>query len=97
VRNLVSGIIGLAWGGLILLGFLVRGLDPEASSAYRAGQVTALVMGVLFFLGGGVYLVLGLRELWPEPPKRKRRRRRDDDYYDENRPPRRRSRRDGDD
>jgi hypothetical protein len=77
MRNLISGIIGLAWGGLILLGSLLHGLQGEG--AYYAGQVCGLVMGVLFFFGGAVYLILGIRELRPEAPRRKRRRRRDDD------------------
>jgi hypothetical protein len=92
MRNLISGIIGLAWGGLILLGILLRG-GLQGEGAYYAGQVCGLVTGVLFFFGGAVYLILGLRELRPEAPRRKRRRRRDDD-----RPRRRRrSRRDEDD
>ena len=73
MRNLISGIVGLAFGGFILLSMLLRG-GPQGEGAYYAGQVCALVMGVLFFFGGAVYLILGLREIQPEGPRRKRRR-----------------------
>ena len=88
MRNLISGIIGLAWGGMILLYSLVHGLQGEGA-AY-AGQVCGLVMGFLFFFGGAFYLFLGLRELQPEPPRRKPRRR--IDYDDDEERPRRRRR-----
>lgn len=75
MRNLISGIIGLVWGGFILVAMLVRG-GLQGEGAYYAGQVCGLVMGVLFFFGGLVYFILGLRELRPERPRRRRRRRR---------------------
>lgn len=94
MRNLISGIVGLAWGGFILIACLPNG-GPQGEGAYYVGQILGLVMGILFFFGGAVYLFLGLRELQPDAPRRKRRkkRRRDDD-----RPRRRpRARRDEDD
>jgi hypothetical protein len=78
MRNLISGIVGLSFGGMILLGCLLNGLQGEG--AYYAGQVCGMITGVLFFFGGAVYLVLGLRELQPEAPRRKRRQRHDDEY-----------------
>jgi hypothetical protein len=75
MRNLISGIVGLAFGGMILLGSLLRG-GPQGEGAYYAGQVCGLVTGALLFFGGGVYLILGLREVRPDAPKKKRRRRR---------------------
>jgi hypothetical protein len=94
MRNLISGIIGLAWGGFILLAALLRG-GPQGEGAYYAGQICALVMGILFFFGGAVYLFLGIRELLADAPRKKRRRRR---RRDDDRPRRRpRSRRDEDD
>jgi len=73
MRNLISGIIGLAWGGFILVACVLRG-GPQGEGAYYAGQICALVMGVLFFVGGVVYFILGLRELRPDVPRKKRRR-----------------------
>ena len=87
MRKLISGIIGLAWGGFILLGTVLRG-GLQGEGAYYAGQVCGLVMGILFFFGGAVYLFLGVRELQPEVPRRKRRRRRR--RLDDDRPRRRR-------
>jgi hypothetical protein len=78
MRKLISGIIGLAWGGFILLGTVLRG-GLQGEGAYYAGQVAGLITSILFFVLGGVYLILGLRELQPEAPRRKRRRRRRDD------------------
>jgi zinc transporter ZupT len=87
MRNLISGIVGLAWGGMILLcGFLSGG--PQGEGAYYAGSVCGLVTGALFFFAGAFYLVLGLREILPEAPRRKRRRRRDDDRPRRRRRPR---------
>jgi len=88
MRNLISGIVGLAFGGFILLGMLLRG-GPQGEGAYYAGQVCALVMGVLFFFGGAVYLILGLREIQPEAPRRKRRRLIDYDFKERRRKQRR--------
>jgi hypothetical protein len=95
MRSLISGIVGLALGGMCLLSNLLKG-GPQGEGAYHAGQVCGLVMGVLFFFGGIGYLILGLRELQGDAPKKKRRRRYDD--KDEYRPRRRRRvRRDDDD
>src|SRR5262245_20190919 len=99
MRHLIGGIVGVLWGGMILIcGFLNGG--PQGEGAARAGSICGLVTGGLFFVAGAFSLYLGLREVWPDMPKKKRRRRRrrDDDYYDENRPRRRRRpRRDEDD
>jgi hypothetical protein len=93
MRNLISGIIGLAWGGFILLAGLLNG-GPQGEGAYYAGQMCGFVMGVLFFFGGAVYLFLGIRELQADTPSKKRRRRRRDDDRPRRRP---RLRRDEDD
>jgi hypothetical protein len=94
MRNLISGIVGLAWGGLILLYDLLNG-GPQGEGARYAGQMCGLVMGILFFFGGAVYLFLGIRELQADRPRKKRRRRR---RREDDRPRRRpRPRRDEDD
>jgi hypothetical protein len=96
MRNLISGIVGLGWGGMILLCGFLRG-GPQGEGAYRAGSVCGLVTGGLYFVAGAFCLVLGLREVWPKLQRKKKKRRRDDDDYDENRPrKRRRPRRDDD-
>jgi hypothetical protein len=86
MRKLISGIVGLAWGGMILLYDLLNG-GPQGEGAYHAGQMAGLITGILFFVLGAVYLVLGIHELQPEMPRRKRRRRR---RRDDDRPRRRR-------
>jgi hypothetical protein len=72
MRNLISGIVGLTLGSLCLLSNLIKG-GPQGEGAYFAGQVCGLIMGILFFLGGIVYLVLGVRGL--DHGSRKKRRR----------------------
>ena len=98
MRHLIGGIVGLLWGGGILLMAFLRG-GPQGEGAYRAGSICGIVTGGLFFVAGAFSLFLGIRELQSEwPRKKKRRRREDDDYYDEGRPrPRRRRRRRDDD
>jgi len=107
MRNLISGIIGLTLGSLCLLSNLIKG-GPQGEGAYFAGQVCGLITGILFFLGGIVYFVFGVRELDLGPKKKRRRvpriedinekyrtrkkRRSDDDSDDDYRPRKRRGR-----
>jgi hypothetical protein len=75
MRSLISGAVGVLFGGFILFNFLIQG-GAKGESAYRAGQYVALVMGILFFVGGVYYLVIGLREQGQSSRKRKKRRKR---------------------
>jgi predicted transporter len=81
MRNIVFGAIGVLWGGLILIGFMRMGL--EADGASRAGQILAVILGLLMLIAGGYYLVTGIIKLQKPPPKRTKRRKlprpRDDD------------------
>jgi uncharacterized membrane protein HdeD (DUF308 family) len=80
MRNLISGVVGIVLGAFILLGSLLRG-GPQGEGAYRAGQVTALLFGLLCLVAGIYYLVKGIKERSQPParPKRPRRRVRDED------------------
>ena len=52
MRNKISGLIGMLWGGGIVVSRLVS--ESPASGAYQAGQMAALVFG-LVLLGAGLY------------------------------------------
>jgi hypothetical protein len=60
MRNLISGIVGVLWGGAIVVYGLTN--RPEGSDAYQAGGYAAVVFGVLLLVGGVYYLRKGLRE-----------------------------------
>ena len=86
MRNLIFGIIGVLWGGSILIYNLIRG-GPQGSGANAGGQIAALVLGVLLFLAGIYYLIDGVRKLLDAPTKKRRKRKRrrpepEDDYDD---------------
>ena len=63
MRNIVSGIIGILWGGGITLASL---LDPPSSipssQAYEWGTFAAAITGVVMLAAGIYYLRKGLRE-----------------------------------
>jgi hypothetical protein len=75
MRKLISGIVGLVWGGFILIMSLIHG-GPQGEGGAYAGAVCGLVHGILFFVFGAIYLFLGIRELQSEARRQKRRRRR---------------------
>jgi hypothetical protein len=60
MRNLVSGIVGVLWGGAIVVYGVLN--PPEGSGAYANGGYAALVVGVLLLAGGVYYLRKGLKE-----------------------------------
>ena len=66
MRNIVSGVVGVLFGGFILLSALLRG-GPQGSGPYFTGQVIGLLTGVLLFVGGFYYLWKGTRG---DTPKR---------------------------
>ncbi len=77
MRNLISGIVGTLLGGLILLGFLLRG-GVQGEGSYLAGQVGGLACGAVFLLAGLFYLYLGVTGLGEDrggPVRRKSARR----------------------
>jgi predicted lipid-binding transport protein (Tim44 family) len=61
MRNLISGIVGVVFGGFILCagGFS----STQGSGAYRAGTFAGFICGGIFFLAGIPYLILGIMEL----------------------------------
>jgi hypothetical protein len=56
MRNIIFGVIGVLWGGAIVL----RGM-PEPDSAYAAGQFTAFLLGLLMIGAGAWALRRGIR------------------------------------
>ena len=52
-RTTILGIIGVAWGSLIIAKMLVHGV-PSAASAYDAGRLTAFVFAFAL-IGAGVW------------------------------------------
>jgi hypothetical protein len=61
-RNLTSGVVGILFGGWILINWARNG-GPQGQGAYLAGEVVGLIFGVLLFGGGWYYLIKGIREL----------------------------------
>jgi hypothetical protein len=60
MRNLVSGVVGLVWGGAVVIYGLMH--PPEGSGAYASGGRAAPVVGVILVIGGAYYLRKGLKE-----------------------------------
>jgi hypothetical protein len=59
-KNRIFGLIGVVWGGGIVLARLARGsADAAANPAYASGQTTAVVFGALLFVVGLYYLIKG--------------------------------------
>lgn len=56
MRNIVLGVIGVLWGGAIVL----QGM-PEADSAYGAGQLAASLFGFAMLGAGAWALQRGIR------------------------------------
>ena len=49
MRQLILGIIGVLWGGMIVISSLLTGFS---SGAYGGGQIAAFVFGFVFLLAG---------------------------------------------
>jgi amino acid transporter len=75
MRNLIFGVVGVIWGGFMLIGFARKG-GPEGHGAYFAGQVFALLLGVLLLGAGLYYLFAGIRSIRNGSWKAKKRKRR---------------------
>ena len=55
MRNKIFGVIGILWGGVILVSWLLS-CSSGGSEAYQAGQAGGAVFGALLF-GLGIYYV----------------------------------------
>lgn len=55
-RNRVLGLIGVIWGGAILLSRFLSASPPSGSGAYGAGRAAGLVFAILLLVVGGYYL-----------------------------------------
>jgi hypothetical protein len=58
MRNRIFGLIGVLWGGAILVSAFSQG-GAQGSGAYAAGQNAALVFAVVLVAVGGYYLLKG--------------------------------------
>lgn len=59
-RNRVFGVIGIVWGGLILISGPIRGGYQE-SGAFGQGRSAGLIFGGLLFAAGLYYFIKGKR------------------------------------
>lgn len=58
MRNRIFGIIGILWGGAVVVSFLMRE-KPVADGAYGAGQSAALILGAVMLIAGVYYTFKG--------------------------------------
>jgi hypothetical protein len=58
MRNRIFGLIGVLWGGAMLVSAFSQG-GAQGSGAYAAGQNAALVFAVVLVAVGGYYLLKG--------------------------------------
>jgi hypothetical protein len=56
MSNRLIGVIGVLWGGGILLFRLLSGGQAQAKGAYAAGQGIGWIFGLVLFLVGIYYL-----------------------------------------
>lgn len=61
MRNKIFGVIGLIWGGGILVSTFFGGGDAAGSGAYAAGHTAGVAFGALLFIVGGYYLFRSAR------------------------------------
>jgi hypothetical protein len=54
-RDIAFGTIGLIWGSLVVVFGFFRSVDPSPSTAYDAGELGAVIFGVLFAAAGFYY------------------------------------------
>jgi len=55
MRNKIFGGIGIVWGGLILLNWLISESPAGTSAAYQSGQSFAAILGAAMFVAGLYY------------------------------------------
>lgn len=58
-KNRILGVVGIVWGGAIVLGRLTGAPPPTVDAAYAAGQNVALALGTLLAAAGLYYAVKG--------------------------------------
>jgi predicted phage tail protein len=58
MRNRIFGLIGVLWGGAMLVSAFLRG-GAQGSGAYAAGQTGALIFAVVLVIAGAYYLLKG--------------------------------------
>jgi hypothetical protein len=58
MRNRIFGLIGVLWGGAMLISSFSQG-GPQGAGAYAAGQNAALIFAVALVAVGGYYLLKG--------------------------------------
>jgi hypothetical protein len=51
MRNKIFGIIGVVWGGAVVLQVFVKGV-PTGGSAYGIGSIVGLMFGVALLVAG---------------------------------------------
>jgi len=54
MKNKIFGGIGMVWGGLLVLNWILRG-GPVGSSAYASGQFVGVILGALMAIIGAIY------------------------------------------
>lgn len=59
MRNLISGTIGILWGGALILARIFGG-PPAGSASYQSGSWIATAIGVTMFAAGVYYVRKGL-------------------------------------
>lgn len=59
MRNRIFGMIGVLWGGFIILRLVREGIMPGPDRAFVVGQYLGAGLGVLMLVAGGYYLVKG--------------------------------------
>ncbi len=55
MRNKIFGVIGILWGGSVLISFFARGM-PMGGGSYAAGSIVGLLFGVLMLIFGIHYV-----------------------------------------
>jgi hypothetical protein len=58
-KNRILGVVGVIWGGGIVLARLLGSAPPSPDPGYAAGQNAALLLGTLLAFVGLYYAVKG--------------------------------------
>ncbi len=61
MKNLIFGIIGVVWGGLVILGSLLNKKAASVDTAYGAGAWAGLIFAVLLFAAGSFCIIKWIR------------------------------------
>ena len=59
MRNLISGAIGILWGGALILARIFGG-PPAGSASYQSGSWIGTAIGIAMFVAGIYYVRKGL-------------------------------------